>query len=265
MAKELKKTIIYWVIGEATNSGKTTIATSLIRVLNSLGKPTIGFKPLAGIRFSQSKDLLINEIPYSDCGMFGGDALKLCDASPLTNRGMLDIINPRLLLFKDNILEPLLIRIGSKKLNNLDYFRGEFLEEFLKDDENKQVFKQSLLPIDCPMRSVENVSHKEAALKYIFALGPDVVVMEGAGPFLPVWAGSHFVNNILMLTDGKIYFLKNINLKLNLKHNEKVHVKMFFRHLKIPKEKILLFPVTKVTPEKIEEYSNDLIMRVLSA
>ena len=82
------------------------------------------------------------------------------------------------------------------------------------------------------MRYVENVSHIDAALKYIFALGPDVVVMEGAGPFLPVWAGSHFVNNILMLTDGKILFLKDINLKLNIKHNEKVHINIFFTTLK---------------------------------
>ena len=141
MAKEIKKTDIYWIIGEATNCGKTTIASSLIRVLNGLGKITIGFKPFAGIRFSQSRDLLINEIPFSDCGMFGSDALKLCDASPHSDRGMLDIINPSLLLFKDSILEPLLIRIGSKKLNNLVYYGGEFLEGFLKDDGNKQIFK----------------------------------------------------------------------------------------------------------------------------
>lgn len=265
MAKEIKKTDIYWIIGEATNCGKTTIASSLIRVLNALGKKTIGFKPFAGIRFSQSRDLLINEIPFSDCGMFGSDALKLCDASPHSDRGMLDIINPSLLLFKDSILEPLLIRIGSKKLNNLVYYGGEFLEGFLKDDGNKQIFKQSLLPTKCPMRYVENVSHIDAALKYIFALGPDVVVMEGAGPFLPVWAGSHFVNNILMLTDGKILFLKDINLKLNIKHNEKVHIKIFLQHLKISKEKILSFQVTKMTPDKVEEYSNDLIKQVLSA
>ena len=265
MAIEIKKTDIYWIIGEATNFGKTTIATSLIRELNTLGKKTIGFKPLAGIRFSQSRDLLINEIPFSDCGMFGNDALKLCDASPFSDRGLLDIINPGLLLFKDSILEPLLIRIGSKKLNNLAYFRGEFLEGFLKHDENKKIFKQSLLPTKCPMRSVENVSHIDAALEHIFALSPDVVVMEGAGPFLPVWAGSHFVNNILLLTDGKIHFLKDINLKLNLKHNEKVHVKIFFRHLKIPKKKILTFPFTKVAPEKVQEYSNDLMKKLLTA
>ena len=265
MAKEIKKTDIFWIIGEATNCGKTTIASSLIHVLNTLGKKTIGFKPLAGIRFSQSRDLLMNEIPFSDCGMFGNDALKLCDASPHSDRGMLDIINPSLLLFKDSILEPLLIRIGSKKLNNLVYYKGEFLEDFLKHDENKQIFKQSLLPTKCPMRSVENVNHIEAALKYIFALGPDAVVMEGAGPFLPVWAGSHFVNNILMLTDGKIRFLKDINLKLNIKHNEKVHIKMFLQQLKIPKEKILSFQVTKMAPEKVAEYSNDLIKQVLSA
>lgn len=265
MVKEIIKTDITWVIGMTTNSGKTTVASSLIRVLNALGKKTIGFKPIAGIRFSQSRNLLINEIPFSDCGMFGGDALKLCDASPISDRGMLDIINPRLLLFKDNILEPLLIRIGSKKLNNLCYYRGEFLEEFLKDDENKKIFKQSLLPIKCPMLSDQNVSHIEAALKYIFALGPDAIVMEGAGPFLPVWAGSHFVNNILMLSDGKIYFLKDINLKLSLKHNEKVHIKSFLQHFKIPKEKILSFPVTRVAAEKVEEYSYDLIKHILSS
>lgn len=265
MAIEIKKTEIYWVIGEATNFGKTTIATSLIRELNTLGKKTIGFKPLAGIRFSQSRDLLINEIPFSDCGMFGSDALRLCDASPFSDRELLDIINPGLLLFKDSILEPLLIRIGSKKHNNLAYFRGEFLEGFLKHDENKQIFKQSLLPTKCPMSSVENVSHIDTALKYIFGMSPDVVVMEGAGPFLPVWAGSHFVNNILMLTDGKIHFLKDINLKLSLKHNEKVHVKIFLRHLKIPKEKILSFPFKKGSTEKVEEYSNALIKKVLSA
>jgi hypothetical protein len=146
----------------------------------------------------------------------------------------------------------------------LDYYRGKFLEGFLKNDENKKIFKQSLLPIKCAMRSVENVSHIEAALKYIFAMDPDVVVMEGAGPFLPAWAGSHFVNNILMLSDGKIHFLKDINLKLKLKHNEKVHVKMFLQHLKIPKEKILSFPVIRMTAEKVEQYSYDLIKQVLS-
>ena len=269
MAKENLKTDIYWVIGEATNCGKTTIASSLIRVLNTLSKKTIGFKPLAGIRFSESRDLLINEIPFSECGMFGGDALKLCDASPLSDRGMLDIINPTLLLFNNNLLETLLIRSGSNKLNNLVYYRDEFLEGFLKHDENKQVFKQALLPTKCPMRSDENVTHIETAietaLEYILALGPDAVVMEGAGPYLPVWAGSHFVKNILLLIDGKIHFLKDINLKVNLKHNQKVHVKLFLRHLKIPKEKILSFPVTKVTPEKVEEYSNDLIKQILSA
>ena len=139
------------------------------------------------------------------------------------------------------------------------------MEGILKHDENKKIFKQSLLPTNCPMRSVENVSHIDAALEHIFALSPDVVVMEGAGPFLPVWAGSHFVNNILLLTDGKIHFLKDINLKLNLKHNEKVHVKIFFRHLKIPKKKILTFPFTKVAPEKVQEYSNDLMKKLLTA
>lgn len=259
------KTDIYWVIGEATNSGKTTIACSLIRTLNASSKKTIGFKPIAGIRFSQSKDLLINEIPFSECGMFGGDALKLCDASPFSDRGMLDIINPSLLLFKDNILEPLLIRRGSKKLDNLSYYKGEFLDSFLKDNENRKVFKQALLPTECSMNIDEDISHIILALEYILVLGPDALVMEGAGPFLPVWTGKHFVNNILLLTDGKVIFLRDIDLSLNLKYNEKVHVKMFLRHMKIPKDKILSFPVLKVSPEEVESYSDNLIKQILSA
>ncbi|MTW23010.1 hypothetical protein [Allochromatium palmeri] len=41
---------LFWVIGTATNVGKTTVATALIRHLNASGLPALGFKPYVGGR-----------------------------------------------------------------------------------------------------------------------------------------------------------------------------------------------------------------------
>lgn len=56
---------IFWVVGSDTSVGKTTLATALIRVLNRLGKTTVGFKPHAGINFVEHLGVMEEAHPTS--------------------------------------------------------------------------------------------------------------------------------------------------------------------------------------------------------
>lgn len=161
----MTKTEVYWVIGEDTDCGKTTIATALIRELNRLGISSMGFKPISGILFTEKHDLLNDEFPLSKCGIFGNDALKLCDASPLSTREMLDIVNPSLLLCHDSYDEPLLIRVGSRQCKNIEYFKFNSLDDFLKDSHHEHIFKKAQLPSDVLKLSTRNIKSQYGFVK----------------------------------------------------------------------------------------------------
>jgi len=85
--------MIIWVVGDNTNVGKTTVSAALIRILNSLGKRTVGFKPYAGARLMDVIDLL-EEIAGGDGQLVGRDARKLAKASPFVGVDLLEVINP---------------------------------------------------------------------------------------------------------------------------------------------------------------------------
>ena len=82
---------VYWVVGNGTDVGKTTVATALIKVLSARGQRTIGFKPYAASLLHTIIDFMIEKYPKVPCKLFGNDAWELTAASPLTG---LEIIDP---------------------------------------------------------------------------------------------------------------------------------------------------------------------------
>ena len=85
---------IYWVVGDQTDIGKTTIAAALIRVLNQNQIPALGFKPYGGSNLRDVVDFMLAQFPKSNCAAYGPDALKLTRASPLTSDEHIDLVCP---------------------------------------------------------------------------------------------------------------------------------------------------------------------------
>ncbi len=211
--------VIYWVVGTATNIGKTTVATALIRVLLARGQRALPFKPVAGIKFRNSVELLLEHLPRSTCALFGNDARKLIKASPLTHEGMLDLVVPWQMLYWSDNNDPFIIRTGSSMLKNVRYYKSEFTERLMQRADVQRIVAASGMPVESAelfdtkttILSLLSPDAISAAFDHLLTLQPDTIVVEGAGPYLPVWQGNPAVNHVLLVSTGEIQLFPDVN------------------------------------------------------
>lgn len=215
---------IYWVVGTATNVGKTTIAAAAIRALNRMGQPALGFKPVAGVRLKDSIDLMVDNYPGARCMLFGSDAMQLARASPLTSDELLDVVVPWQLVYRVNNLDTVLLRIGSSILGNAEYFKTAQTDALARRPDFQRLAKLASLPLDRAQLFDEKTSPRNLlspekcgqAFDYLMTLGPAAVVCEGAGPYLPVWQGHPRANHIFLVTEDVVHFYPQVQLDVDI-------------------------------------------------
>ena len=226
---------IIWVVGTAPDSGKTTFAAGLVRLLNKLGLPTVGFKPHGAFRLIEHVDhlLSLNSTPLGL--LYGNDVVKLAAASPLTPPHLSEVVGPSYRMSFNNALKQiLLVREGSTLLGDREYYSAPGLSDLMLSNDFKEIGTRVGLPLaNTITRSdlrwplmIGDGSKQSSAFNFLKSLGPKAIVCEGAGSFLPSWPGMPHVNHLLLIDDGKIYFFPHVNFlclhKLgaqNLYHN----------------------------------------------
>jgi hypothetical protein len=211
---------IIWVVGTAPDSGKTTFAAGLVRLLNKLGLPTVGFKPHGAFRLIEHVDHVLSLNPTPLGLLYGNDVVKLAAASPLTPPHLSEVVGPSYRMSISNALKQiLLVREGSTLLGDREYYSAPGLSDLMLSNDFKEIGAQIGLPlantiIRADLRwplMIGNGSKQSAAFNFLKSLGPRAIVCEGAGSFLPSWPGMPRVNHLLLIDDGKIYFFPHTN------------------------------------------------------
>lgn len=215
---------IYWVVATHTNAGKTTLASELIRTLNASGVTAVGFKPFAGMRLRDGVDNLCSQAIELNRRMVFSDGAHLCQASPLTGIAHLDIVVPRQLIFKDNVRDTFLLRVGSQALNNVEVWTSQKGKGLARRPDIKYLIEKTGLPFDqaqlldeeiLPRHQIGQASTQQA-FDYLRAMQPQAIVCEGAGPWLPMWQQQSLVNHVFFLTADCVYFYRDLDLSIHV-------------------------------------------------
>ena len=225
MASDFTRDVeIFWVIGANTSVGKTTLSTALIRVLNKLGKKTVGFKPHAGINFIDHMGFMEENYPKSTSRLFGTDGVKLACSSPLTNEELVEIVSPSHRLHYPQPSQTVLARIGSQLLGNRQFFRVASAVNFSERPDIKRLAKIYGLPFDESVVLESTLSSAEIDLmlpeikarsfEYLCNLGADAIVIEGSGGYLPVWKNCPMPRHIIIIMGDLIYFFSNTSIEI---------------------------------------------------
>ena len=212
---------IFWVIGDNTNVGKTTIACALIRHLNKTGRKAVGFKPVGGVYLYQSMDFLLSSYPKSSCTIYGGNSIKLAMSSPLTNQDMLEALSPLYYLIYPRLPGFVMARAGATMLGNVAYYKPPLLETLRERPDFKHLIEACALPVDeaRPLK-YDNVTFRRtnpivcdscnASLRFLGTLGAEAYVFEGADTFLPVWKGCPMPDHVIYIANGTIGIVPNL-------------------------------------------------------
>lgn len=203
---------VFWVLSSSTDSGKTTLSAALIRHLNRIGHPTVGFKPFAGGKFRDIIDFAMVNYPQLPNSVFGSDGLQLCRASPLTEDSDVDLVSPWQLIFYENYLDTVIIRAGSMALGNVEYFKSSLADTLKERADIHRISTLLKLPFDkaatidkdIPDRSILAAHVRQDAFGELLKRQPDVVVVESAGAFVPYWEGSPLPDHIIFINDFSI-------------------------------------------------------------
>ena len=257
---------IYWVVGESTDCGKTTISCGLIRYLNSIGKSALGFKPFAGARILQGLDRFKEDLSRHE--IVGNDGVRLCAASGLLDSSMYDVANPHFLFFRNNILEPVLSRTGSKCLKNSFYSKLEFFDVCMKNNKIKDALSNfpQLSEASYFHGSVDFEQQAEAAYRLLLERRPHSLVIEGAGPFLPFWRkkSRQQVDHVLVILRGRAFFFENVNMNVVNDGSGLSGIQDLLRSSKIVFQKARSLPVQMVAPSQIDSATDVLVSRLLN-
>jgi hypothetical protein len=214
---------IYWVIGSGTDCGKTTLSTALIRHLNGAGRRTVGFKPYASFMLQNLLDLLDEVYPAVPSGLFGNDAWKLTQASPLTGPELVNVVAPVQILCYPNFSVPVLLHYGSELLGDLEILRTPQGKVVSQRPDLRPLIEASGLAFDkaqpsrrislgrAILRAPEAQQH---AFEHLLSLGAEVVVCEGAGEWQPFWPGCRKVDHLLVTTGADCIFFPSLNLEI---------------------------------------------------
>lgn len=221
MSRKTDFPAIYWVVGEATNTGKTTIASALIKTLNARDVRAVGFKPYASSRLYALVDFMIETYPRSQAKLFGKDAWELTMASPLTGPDLVDLVVPCQLLSHPTWRQIVLMRTGSAQLNNVEYICTEYGAGLKNRADFQRLIKKTRLPFDVAVLKTDiDVLHahrvapekQRLAFNSLLDIGVDAVVCEGAGEWLPIWQDCPMVNHVFLLSGGLVRFFPNVDL-----------------------------------------------------
>lgn len=215
---------IFWVVGNDTDVGKTTLSTALIRNLNRRGKKTVGFKPHAGVSFVRHIDFMLEFYRRNECRVFGEDALRLAQASPLTTDELVEVIAPSYRVHFPTVRHTVLARVGAKILGNRQFFRSRTTTEFPRRADIARLTEMIGLPFDEAVvleegaPRIDLMLHEERAraFGYLRDLGAESMVLEGAGGFLPVWFGGPMPNHVLVVTEDVIHFFPNVSVHVDV-------------------------------------------------
>lgn len=218
-----KAPMIVWVVGDNTNVGKTTISAALIRVLNRMGKATVGFKPYAGGRLLDLLNLL-EEIASGDGYLVGHDARKLAKASSSLMTGdLLEVVNPSWRLSHPVRNVSVFIRKGSSAIGKRTFFYTENAKALWSRTDLLKLNQTMKLPIT-KLHTLENMEADKvdfedqgvqvASFQHLLALSPDIVVCEGAGRLLPVWANAPAARHLFFISGGDLYFFPNVGIRV---------------------------------------------------
>lgn len=211
---------IIWVVGTAPDSGKTTFASGLVRLLNRCGLPAVGFKPHGAFRLIEHVDHVLSLNPTPQGLLYGNDVVKLAAASPLTPPHLSEVVGPSYRMTLSNARKQILFaREGSTLLGDREYYSAPGLSEFLSHDDFNRIGTHVGLPFSSAIPRpdlrwplmIGDGSKQHSAFKHLKSLGPKAIVCEGAGSFLPSWPGMPRVNHLLLIDDGKILFFPHAN------------------------------------------------------
>ena len=214
---------IYWVVGNGTDVGKTTVATALIKVLNARGQRTIGFKPYAASLLHTIIDFMIEKYPEGPCKLFGNDAWELTAASPLTGPEMIDLVAPVQLLCYPSWQSAILVRSGSLLLDNVEYFCSDNGAALRERTDFQALARVTGLPLgEAVVRDGLGLDESarlspekpKQAFARLLDLGVDAVVCEGAGGWLPVWQDCPAANHVLEVADGRVLFSPDLDFSI---------------------------------------------------
>ncbi len=214
---------IYWVVGNGTDVGKTTVATALIKVLNARGERTIGFKPYAASLLLSIIDFMVEKYPLTPCKLFGNDAWELTMASPLTGPEMIDLVAPIQLLCYPNWQSAILVRGGSLLLDNVEYLCSDNGAALRDRTDFQALARVTGLPLgEAVVRDglgLDEAAHlspekPKQAFARLLDLGVDAVVCEGAGKWLPLWQDCPAANHVLEVADGRVLFCPDLDFSL---------------------------------------------------
>lgn len=223
MGSDKDSPAVYWVVGNGSEAGKTTVAAAFIRELNAQGQRTIGFKPYSSMRLQVAVDMMVERYPASQCKLFGNDAWELAEASPLTDVDMADLIVPVQILCHPGWRSVVLMRTGSAALGNVEYFTNALGAKLRQRADIRELIAKTGLGFDAAAQrdSLEvadapRLSPEKPALAYqrLLQLGVDAVVVEGAGDWLPIWRGGPAANHLVLLASGEITFVPDIDLRV---------------------------------------------------
>jgi hypothetical protein len=215
---------VYWVVGNSSNAGKTTIASALIRQLNAAGKRTVGFKPYAGAQLRDLIDFMFEKYPASRCKLFSKDAWKLTAASPLTDMDMIDLVGPSQAISYPVWHRAVLMRTGSAALGNVECFTNSQGASLRDRPDIRHIQARTGLPLgEATVREQigfdavtrESPEKHQDAFNALLDLGVDAVVCEGMANWLPVWQGCPPVNHVVLLADGKVTLLPDVDLSFS--------------------------------------------------
>lgn len=231
---------LFWVVGDGTDVGKTTVAAALVRLLNKRGRRTIAFKPYALTRFSSAVDFLIRECPPEKARLFGSDSLELAMSSPHTTAEMADLIAPCNAFSFPTWSFKFLIRVGSARTGNLRYFTSARARELLHRSDFQALMKRIHLPLDKAEIIAERdmalapslfSKAKSVAFDQLRQMQPDAIVFEGAGELLPIWRGGPTVNHVITLSGGQISFCLNLDTNFQPKNQRRVPLALLAPHI----------------------------------
>ncbi len=205
---------VYWIMGDGTGVGKTTLACALIRALNQAGTPSAGFKPY-GAMLLENVARLVADLDPSPWRLYGEDAVALARASPLTSVEMGDIVGPSQFLCHSRWPSALLARTGSMALNNLEYFRSDQAIALEQGLDIQARLEQTGFPLAAakPLGKLDffgtaslSPEKQKPAFDYLLRLGAASIVCEGAGRFIPNWQDCPGVNHVISIAEGRAAF-----------------------------------------------------------
>lgn len=266
--------LVYWVVGDGSDVGKTTIASAAIAVLNQSGTRTVGFKPYAAGRLHEFLDFMLEKYPGTPSKLFGSDGWNLTTASPVTGPDCLDLVVPVQLICYPGWSSSLLVRTGSTRLNNIDYFTGPKGHALLDRPDFQQLVEKTGFPLadatvakKLDFETVASMApeKQELAFETLAGMGVDAIVCEGASHWMPTWSGFPAINHLFYISDGNVALFPNLDLEITPPRKSKLlPIHRLTRVLTGQNRKSVSTPLPLAETGRRKEVAQDVVWKLMS-